>query len=81
MDVKISKSDQVAEKFGIIHFCVNCNNRISITQDEADFKMTVPFNDKNLWIHDNSNRRTCYGRQGMYAFPRKQSLIDGIENG
>jgi len=79
MKTRISKNELVAEKFGILRFCINCNKIISITNDEADFKM---FNtpDKNLWIHDETKLRACYAGKLLYAFPRIGSKQDGIEN-
>lgn len=76
----ISDSDLMAEKFGIIHFCINCNKRISITDSELDFPMTHPLWDKNLWIHDKTQLRICYPPEidiRHYAFPR--NMMDGIE--
>ena len=81
MAVKISKSDLVAEKLGIIYFCINCVKRISITNDEADYPMSKPIGDENLWIHDETQLRCCYPNQERrlhYAFPRKESRVNDV---
>ena len=80
MKYKLTKHDVVAEKFGISKFCVNCNHKIVITFDEADYIMTHPLQDNNLWIHKKTNLRCCFNRDDkFYAFPRKESKLDGIE--
>lgn len=74
----ISVEDLVAEKFGIIQFCINCQKKISITYSEADFPMAYS-SDRNLWIHDETQLRRCYDGKLLYAFPRVESRLDGIE--
>ena len=77
--IKLTTEDLFAERLGIVKYCVNCGEIISITDSEADFKMTNS-KDKNLWIHNNSRLRRCsFDSYGCYAFPRRESRFDGVE--